>query len=139
MNWIPSGTPPRNGEAVLVWREWEPGAFKLARFYDDGMEMDDGNLSNMKAFYIQSKVGKRIPLRAGVTYYLPLELPSEEKAEHRNKSYRRGYRAAVLHIMQMLEESGRTAVGSEAWFIKRFYERLQNEARRIMSTKKVEK
>lgn len=132
MYWIPkTTTPPLNRQDVVVWCYHTPGEYRLAKYYDIGTEMDDGQTASLSGFYTKNKTGKRLLIRSGVSYYLPLEIPRPTE-ETRAKQYRRGYRAALLRVLAILEARSKRALAGEAWFIKDLHSQIEHETRRIM-------
>ena len=132
MYWVEkTATPPLNRQDVVIWNYYRPQEYRVAKYYDIGTEMDDGQTASLSGFYARNKTGKRSMIRSGVSYFLPLDIPKSSE-ETKAKLYRRGYRAALLRIMAILESMSRTAIAGEAWAIKGIYERLQEEARQIM-------
>lgn len=133
MYWIHhTATPPLNKQDVLVWNYRRPAEYTVAKYYDMGAEMDDGQTAYLSGFYTKNKGGRRALIRSGVSYFLPLEVPKPAE-ETKAKLYRRGYRAALLRTMAILEDMSRTAIAGEAWAIKDLHTRLQAEAKEVMS------
>lgn len=133
MYWIHrTATPPLNKQDVLVWNYRRPTEYTVAKYYDMGAEMDDGQTAYLSGFYTKNKGGRRALIRSGVSYFLPLEVPKPAE-ETKAKLYRRGYRAALLRTMAILESMSRTAIAGEAWAVKALHTRLQTEARQVMN------
>ena len=132
MYWVPkTSTAPLNGQDVLVWRFFSQKEYIVCKYYDMGAKMDDDQKAPLSGFYRVNTKGKRIMIRDGVSYFMPLE-PPKPLEETRAKQYRRGYKAALLRVMNHLESVAKIAVGGEAWAYKQVYEFIEHETRRIM-------